>query len=80
MGILDIVKKKKPMEKVSDLVTHFVTELEKTVEDYSEVRLIFQHFDVKHVTDYNTKIANPKRVVVHYHINNNTPIKNVENF
>lgn len=76
--VLEIVKKKKPLANVSDLVKHFLLELEKIVADHTEFRLIFHRYDTMSVS--NVKGINPKKAVVHYHVKSNTPIKNFDNF
>lgn len=82
MEILESIKKQKqkPMENVSDLVNQFLSELEKAVEGYSEVRLIFERFAVKHVNEYDPKARISKKAAIHYHVKNNTPIKSLDSF
>lgn len=80
MEILDIIKKRKPLEKVSDLAKHFMDELKKVTEGFSEVRLIFKRFDLTPLNDYKAKDKNLKKVAIYFHVKNNTPIKNFDSF
>lgn len=80
MVVLEVVKKYKPMAKVSDLADYFMLELNKQANGYSEVRLIFQRFERSVLNESRHKTKNLKKVPIHYHVKLNTPIKNIDAF
>lgn len=80
MDVLEATKKRKPMHNVSDLETQFMLELSKRTDGYSEVRLIFNRFILSPLNEYKSKDKHLKKAIIHYHVNKNTPIKNIDNF
>lgn len=81
MDILNLVKKRKPMQSVQDLVNLFLKELTRSSNNYSEVRLLFHPFvSNSFKQSVSQKIIPSKKVAIHYHIKNNTPIKNIDQF
>lgn len=80
MELLNHIKKRKPMKNASELAMIFVSELHKISEKYSEIRLIFDPFVDFPLKEYKNKSKKQRKVSIHYHVNNTTPIKNLENF
>lgn len=79
--LLKDIKKTEPIKKVSDLVNIFLSALTTISNNSSEIRLIFHPF-VKNSLNESAdwKHCSLRKAQAYYHINNNTPIQNLENF
>lgn len=79
--LLNNIKEMESIKKVSDLANLFLSQLTTTSNNSSEIRLIFHPFvknSLNESADHKKSLL--RKAAIYYHISNNTPIRNLDNF